>query len=235
MHDWAAGWGDSLPGPANDITRRVASMRDLEMKYRFKSILDFGCGSGGMIKALSTLYETLGIEPDLAARELAIQKGAKVYESANLAIDDSVQVDVVSLFHVVEHFYDPTIELQRIHNLLRPGGLVVIETPNSDDALLSKYKNSEFQNFTYWSHHPMLHSHKSLQALVERNNFTVLENLGIQRYDLNNHLYWLSKGLPGGHEVWRGATSDDAIEGYAKSLIANKTCDTLWLVAQKSS
>ena len=72
MHDWAAGWGDSLPGPANDITRRVASMRDLEMKYRFKSILDFGCGSGGMIKALSTLYETLGIEPDLAARELAI-------------------------------------------------------------------------------------------------------------------------------------------------------------------
>ena len=152
-----------------------------------------------------------------------------------MAIDDSVQVDVVSLFHVVEHFYDPTIELQRIHNLLRPGGLVVIETPNSDDALLSKYENSEFQNFTYWSHHPMLHSHKSLQALVERNNFTVLENLGIQRYDLNNHLYWLSKGLPGGHEVWRGKTSDDAIEGYAKSLIANKTCDTLWLVAQKSS
>lgn len=188
-----------------------------------------------MIKALSTLYETLGIEPDLAARELANQKGAKVYESANLAIDDRVQVDVVSLFHVVEHFYDPTIELQRIRNLLRPGGLVVIETPNSDDALLSKYENSEFQNFTYWSHHPMLHSHKSLQALVERNNFTVLENLGIQRYDLNNHLYWLSKGLPGGHEVWRGTSSDDAIESYAKSLIANKTCDTLWLVAQKSS
>ena len=151
-----------------------------------------------------------------------------------MAIDDSVQVDVVSLFHVVEHFYDPTIELQRIHNLLRPGGLVVIETPNSDDALLSKYENSEFQNFTYWSHHPMLHSHKSLQALVERNNFTVLENLGIQRYDLNNHLYWLAKGLPSGHEVWSGSLSVEAIESYARSLKATKTCDTLWLVAQKN-
>ena len=155
MHDWAAGYGDSLPGPANDIARRVASMRDLEMKYRFKSILDFGCGGGGIIKAFSTLYETLGIEPDLGARDLAIQNGAKVYESANLAIDDGVQVDVVSLFHVVEHFYDPTIELERIHNLLRPDGLVIIETPNSSDALLTKYANSEFQHFTYWSHHPM--------------------------------------------------------------------------------
>lgn len=234
MHDWAAGYGDTLPGPATDTTRRVASIRCLQEKYKFKSILDFGCGSGGMIAAFSTFYETLGIEPDLGARDLANQEGSKVYESAELALDDGVLVDVVTLFHVVEHFYDPTIELERIYNLLRPGGLVIIETPNSYDALLTKYENSEFQNFTYWSHHPMLHSHKSLQVLVERNNFTVLENVGTQRYDLNNHLYWLAKGLPGGHEAWINALSVDAIESYARSLEANKTCDTLWLVAQKN-
>ena len=234
MHDWAAGYGDTLPGPATDTTRRVASIRYLEEKYKFKSILDFGCGRGGMIEAFSTFYETLGIEPDLGARDLANQKGSKVYESAELALVDGVCVDVVTLFHVVEHFYDPTIELERVYNLLRPGGLVIIETPNSYDALLTKYENSKFQNFTYWSHHPMLHSHKSLQALVERNNFTVLENLGTQRYDLNNHLYWLAKGLPGGHEAWINALSVDAIESYARSLEANKVCDTLWLVAQKN-
>ena len=234
MHDWAEGYGDTLPGPATDVARRVASVRYLEKKYKFKSILDFGCGSGGMIKTLSTFYETLGIEPDLEARELAIQKGSKVYESAELAINDGVLVDVVTLFHVVEHFYNPTIELKRIHNLLRPNGLVIIETPNSYDALLTKYANLEFQHFTYWSHHPMLHSHKSLEVLVERNNFKVSENLGTQRYDLNNHLYWLAKGLPSGHEVWSGSLSVEAIESYARSLKANKTCDTLWLVAQKN-
>ena len=235
MHDWATGYGDSLPGPATDIARRVASIKDLEKKYKFKSILDFGCGNGGMINALSAFYRTSGIEPDLRARELANQSGSKVYESAELALADGVLVDVITLFHVVEHFYDPTKELVRIHNLLKPGGLVIIETPNSCDALLTTYENSAFQNFTYWSHHPMLHSHKSLQTMVERNKFTVLENIGTQRYDLSNHLYWLAKGLPGGHEVWSGTLSGDAIESYARSLEVNKTCDTLWLVAKKKN
>jgi 2-polyprenyl-3-methyl-5-hydroxy-6-metoxy-1,4-benzoquinol methylase len=235
MHDWATGYGDSLPGPATDIARRVASIKDLEKKYKFKSILDFGCGNGGMINALSTFYRTSGIEPDLRARGLANQSGSKVYESAELALADGVLVDVITLFHVVEHFYDPTKELVRIHNLLKPGGLVIIETPNSCDALLTTYGNSAFQNFTYWSHHPMLHSHKSLQTMVERNKFTILENIGTQRYDLSNHLYWLAKGLPGGHEVWSGMLSGDAIESYARSLEVNKTCDTLWLVAKKKN
>lgn len=234
MHEWASGYGDTLPGPSTDITRRITSIKNLDMKYKIESILDFGCGSGGMISALSPWYETLGIEPDLQARELANQQGSKVYESSELALYDGLQVDVVTLFHVVEHFYDPSIELQRIHNILRPGGLMIIETPNSYDALLTEYENLEFQNFTYWSHHPMLHSHKSLQAMVERNNFTVIENLGTQRYNLTNHLYWLAKGLPAGHEVWNGKLSGDAIESYARSLVANKTCDTLWLLAQKN-
>ena len=234
MHNWTGGYGDTLPGPATDIVRRVDSIRDLGKKYRIESILYFGCGSGGMINALSATYKTLGIEPDLGARESAKRKGFKVYESAESAVEDDVLVDLVTLFHVAEHFYDPTIELERIHSLLRPGGLVILEIPNSNDALLTKYENKEFQNFTYWSHHPMLHSHISLQALIERNKFAVLENQGIQRYDLNNHLYWLSKGLPGGHEVWSGTLSGAAIESYATSLIANRTSDTLWLVAQKN-
>ena len=233
MHDWAAGYGGILPHLANDIVRRVASIRDLEKKYNFESILDFGCGDGGMIGPLSALYETLGLEPELRARESAKQKGFKVYESSESAVADGVIVDVITLFHVVEHLYNPTIELERIYNLLRPGGLVIIETPNSNDALLTKYENVAFQNFTYWSHHPTVHSHKSLQVLVERNKFRVVENQGIQRYDLNNHLYWLTKGLPGGHEVLKGTFTTDVIESYALSLIANKSCDTLWLVAQK--
>lgn len=235
MHDWAAGYGDALPGPATDIARRVALIRDLEKKYKFKSILDFGCGSGEMINVLLTLYETLGIEPELGARELANSKGSEVYKSTELAIDAGVLVDVVTLFHVVEHFYEPTFELEKIWKLLRPGGLVIIETPNSYDALLTKYMNLEFQNFTYWSHHPMLHSYKSLQALVERNKFTVIRNQGIQRYDLNNHLYWLAKGLPGGDKVWKSTLLVEAIEYYAQSLVDNKTCDTLCLVAQKNT
>ncbi len=128
-------------------------------------------------------------------------------------------VDVVTLFHVIEHLYDPSRELARIYELLNPGGLVVIETPNSCDALLTKYKNLNFKNFTYWSYHPMLHSHKSLNLLVTRNKFKILECGGVQRYDLSNHLYWLSNGKPGGHVIWNEMFSDDTIQSYNKDLI----------------
>ena len=235
MHDWAMGYGDTLTGPAGDLTRRVNAIKVLEHQYKFKSILDFGCGSGEMLEAFSVSYDAMGIEPDSGARELANNKVGlgSVFESSASAKMQGILVDVVTLFHVVEHFYTPSVELERIYELLKPGGLLIIETPNSWDALLSSYENLDFQDFTYWSHHPMLHSHKSLSLLVERNRFKIIQNGGTQRYDLNNHLYWLSKGMPGGHNIWKGMFSDDTIQSYAKDLVENKTCDTLWFVAQK--
>ena len=139
--------------------------------------------------------------------------------------------DFVTLFHVVEHFYDPDTELRNIRKVLKPNGLILIETPNSQDALLTKYASEKFRKFTYWSHHPMLHSHKSLEALVNRSGFTVLENLGCQRYGLANHLYWLREGKPGGHEVWSDFIDVETESEYEKDLVSLHLNDTLLLVA----
>ena len=233
MHNWASGYGDSLPGPEADILRRVTAINNLAKTSIADSILDFGCGSGGMLSAFATHFNVIGIEPDNGARNTAIDLGHTVFESAKTALAKNVMVDVVTLFHVVEHFYEATVELNLILKLLRPGGLLVIETPNSMDALLSKYESEEFTNFTYWSHHPMLHSHESLESLVKRSGFEIIENNGVQRYDLNNHLYWLSNGRPGGHEIWRYFAPEELIDMYAQLLVESKISDTLWLVARK--
>jgi 2-polyprenyl-3-methyl-5-hydroxy-6-metoxy-1,4-benzoquinol methylase len=159
--------------------------------------------------------------------------GYEVFESVEIALVSKVQVDMVTLFHVVEHFYEASIELNQIFELLGPGGIVLIETPNSMDVLLSKYESEEFSNFTYWSHHPMLHSHRSLEKLVERSGFKIIENSGLQRYDLNNHLYWLSNGRPGGHVIWKNFLSKETVDAYEKSLIQAGVSDTIWLIACK--
>ena len=234
MHNWAQGYGDSLPGPATDSIRRLRALKELARDNGIKTVLDFGCGSGGMLQTLSNDFEVIGLEPDRQARETSIKNGFVVYESAENAIASNVQVDAVTLFHVVEHFYDASLELGKILALLRPGGLMIIETPNSMDALLSMYQSEDFSKFTYWSHHPMLHSHESLSRLVKRSGFSVTENNGIQRYDLNNHLYWLSNGQPGGHERWRNFAPDELNNSYANFLVELKICDTLWLVAHKT-
>jgi len=233
MHVWAQGYGDSLPGPATDIARRVTSINSLATTNKKFSILDFGCGSGGMLSALSINYEVCGVEPDIYARETATSCGHKLFESAENAISNNVKVDVVTLFHVIEHFYNASYELEKIYDLLNPGGLIIVETPNSMDALLSKYQSLEFANFTYWSHHPMLHSHKSLEHLIERCGFKIIENSGVQRYDLNNHLYWMSSGHPGGHEIWKDFAPLVLVNEYAELLVSENISDTLWVVAQK--
>lgn len=220
MHNWQNDYVQSLDGPSDDVIRRVAAVQNLEREYKFRSILDFGCGSGEMLEAFSKYWDILGIEPDPKAREIAEEKGLSdfVFESAESVLSEGITVDVVTLFHVIEHFYQPTLELEKIQSLLKPGGLLIIETPNSNDALLVLYENEAFQNFNYWSHHPMLHSKNSLNAVISRNSFRVLQNQGIQRYDLNNHLYWLSKGAPNGHNIWRNILSADTIDRYARDL-----------------
>jgi 2-polyprenyl-3-methyl-5-hydroxy-6-metoxy-1,4-benzoquinol methylase len=233
MHNWASGYGDSLPGPEADILRRVTAINNLATTINADSILDFGCGSGGMLSAFATNFRVIGIEPDSGARDTAKDLGHTVFESAETALANNVQVDMVTLFHVIEHFYEPTVELNRILRLLRPGGILVIETPNSADALLTEYDSEEFSNFTYWSHHPMLHSHKSLESLVNRSGFEIIDNGGVQRYDFNNHLYWLSHGRPGGHEIWKGFAPSELIAAYEDFLIRREINDTLWMIAIK--
>jgi len=215
------------------MSRRAIALKKIAKTSRTHSILDFGCGAGTMLSALSDHFSVFGVEPDSCARGAARNLGHKVFESAETALASNVQVDIVTLFHVIEHFYEASLELNRTRELLMPGGIIVIETPNSMDALLSKYQSEEFSNFTYWSHHPMLHSDKSLTRLLERSGFKVTENSGVQRYDLNNHLYWLSNGRPGGHVVWKNFTYVETVDAYERFLILEGISDTLWVVAHK--
>ena len=73
MHNWAQGYGDSLPGPATDSIRRLRALKELARDNGIKTVLDFGCGSGGMLQTLSNDFEVIGLEPDRQARETSIK------------------------------------------------------------------------------------------------------------------------------------------------------------------
>lgn len=233
MHEWSAGYGElNLEKPETDIDRRMEALKILSESYKVETVLDFGCGSGEMLRAMSAFYTASGIEPDQQAREKAQDFGNVIWDSAVDAVNVGEKYDLVTLFHVVEHLYQPFVELERIKSLLRPGGILVVETPNANDALLTVYGSEAFQQFTYWSHHPMLHSSSSLKSLLVNTGFSILEDGGVQRYNLANHLYWLSTGKPGGHDIWPDLVSRETNTQYAMDLIGKKTCDTLWLVAR---
>jgi SAM-dependent methyltransferase len=154
-----------------------------------------------------------------------------VYESVDKAKEMGLTFEALTIFHVIEHITNPHKFLHDLKPILKPGGLVFIETPNANDALLTKYALSYFQSFTYWSHHPILYTKKSLSDLLILNGFSVLENSGTQRYKLGNHLYWLSCGKPGGHLQWQEFEDSPASEAYSEHLIKEEINDTLLIVA----
>jgi len=235
MHDWAPGYGDGKgPMSTSDLERRYASIASLVSNLSKVKILDFGSGNGSMVERFNEEFEAFGLEPESNARAVAISKGLKIFATIDDLANGALKFDVITLFHVIEHISEPSKIITSLKALLKPGGFCVIETPNSMDALLTLYECEQFEDFTYWSHHPMLYSQKSLEVLFLNSGFKVTESVGIQRYPIENHLYWLSNGKPGGHDIWKGKFSATLNGIYAQQLVELGVSDTIWLVGKKN-
>ena len=100
------------------------------------TILDIGCGNGNMLGTLSAQGHTVcGVEPDELARQIAVQRGFSVYSGTAEQLPAEIenrQFDAVIMIHVLEHCLDPIIALQNAYQLLKPGGILVAETPNNE-------------------------------------------------------------------------------------------------------
>lgn len=196
-----------------------------------KSVLEFGCGNGGFLRRIKDVASSVaGVELMEDARNHIQKESMDVYETLDMA---DKKYDVVCMFMVIEHLNSPDEVLGKIYDILAPGGILICETPNAEDALISKYKCTAFEDFTYWSEHVFLFNSDTLQKLLCRNRFQIQLNTQIQRYSLANHLYWLSKGKPGGHVRWGEFNEVKLNELYAEKLIEMGTADTLWTIGKK--
>lgn len=189
-----------------------------------RNVLDFGCGAAGFLRK----------SRELAAKVVGVELERRIHEYW----DDSITIyssleevgkeyDLITAFHVVEHLSDPRAALVAMAASLKDQGRLVIEVPSSEDALLTLYDSDAFQRFTYWSQHLFLFNVETLQCLAEQAGLRVVSIQQFQRYPLSNHLYWLSRNKPGGHQRWSFLDTQPLTEAYAASLAAVGKCDTL--------
>ena len=214
--------GDALPSieswlrdTEQDDQRRFEMLKSVLVNRR---VLDFGCGAAGFLrKAQALAAEVAGVEPESRVRE---------YWGDSIALYGGLE-DLITAFHVVEHLHDPRAMLKELATRLKDQGRLVIEVPSSEDALLTLYENDAFQRFTYWSQHLFLFSAETLCRLATQAGLRVVSIQQFQRYPLSNHLHWLSRNRPGGHQHWSFLDTPALTEAYAASLAAIGKCDTL--------
>jgi SAM-dependent methyltransferase len=76
-------------------------------------------------------WDVTGIEPGTKAREFGIEKfGIRVIHPSEISELPGGSFDCITLWHVIEHFHDPSGYAREMRRLLKPGGTCIVALPN---------------------------------------------------------------------------------------------------------
>jgi SAM-dependent methyltransferase len=191
-------------------------------------VLEVGCSSAFMLYPLVARgLECVGVEPSGVFGEYVRSRGLPCYESVEEArAADARAYDLVMHSFVLEHISTPLQFLQQQIDMLKPGGQLIFEIPNSADALLTVYDVPAFERFYWIVAHTWYFSKASLGYLLTKlgKPFEILLD---QRYDLSNHMVWARDGRPGGMGRFTSLFGPEIEDQYRQALVRSGRCDTL--------
>lgn len=160
------------------------------------TVLDIGSATGEFLAAMKELpgWDVAGIEPANAAAEYSRKEyGIQVFvgnlEEAEFS---PATFDAVTLWDVLEHLHNPSTSLQRIHNILKPIGVLVIRLPNGD-GLDAKLFGETWIGFDT-PRHTYVFTGLTLKRLLEKEGFKVTSthyNIGGYKATLMSIHSWL--------------------------------------------
>ena len=186
-------------------------LKRIEKQKRKGRLLEIGCHIGIFLhEAGRSGWECYGVEPALAS----VQYAKEVY---NLDVFhgflSEVQYpenffDVIVMLGVIEHMPSPLQDLKEIERILKPNGLLTIETPNIDNLgykiLKSKWRHFNPSHYYFFSPTTIAHlldkagfrivQTESVAKIVSIEHFLVLigahysRNLALRVYKMARYL-----------------------------------------------
>lgn len=162
------------------------SLKQSFLNLDFKSrILDFGCGTGQLLKNLSIFgfQHLLGADAFIE-RDIIYPNGLKIYKKSLEELEPAF--DFIMLHHSFEHLPDPPESLRKIFNLLRKDRFCLIRIPVKNYAW-EKYGVNWFQLDA--PRHLFLYTEQSFCHLAESAGFEVFKII----YDSEVYQFYLSE------------------------------------------
>ena len=156
-----------------DMAKRLSLYcRQHQKSLKKAKLLDIGTFTGEYMEAASQLgADVYGTELQSEAVKIANQKfPGKIIEAniLNTAFPHQ-NFDIITLLGLIEHVVNPDKLMTRVAKLLKPNGLIMIQTPNAG-SLLARSMGK------YWPpyapiEHIHLFSRQSLELLLHQNGF----------------------------------------------------------------
>lgn len=129
------------------IVRRIMlqkKARKVEKLTGLKSgkLLDYGAGTGHFARLMEKRgWHVTAIEKNGKARELALKEfGFEMRPVEALSAIKDRELDVITMWHVMEHIQDPDKMWDELHRILDDRGIAIIAVPNSASYDALKYK-----------------------------------------------------------------------------------------------
>lgn len=164
--------------------RRLNEIAQVSPKGR---LLDVGCGTGlFLFEARKQNWQVEGLDIAKESAELAKKKyGLDRIHVGRLEDHplEAASYDVVTLWDVIEHMPRPMENVRALNRLLRPGGVLAMQTPDEGGLfkLLARLpyrlfgeRGGGLLHFVYYIPHYVSFCRKSMTALLERGGFEVI-------------------------------------------------------------
>ena len=115
------------------LRRILGSLVSLVGSNGSRSLLEIGCGPGRFLElAQERGFEVSGIELNAALADEARKRtgGRPIICDDFMTAPFSGQFDVIAMLDLIEHLTDPLAALRHSYEMLKPGGYLLVYTPN---------------------------------------------------------------------------------------------------------
>lgn len=141
-------------------------------------VLDVGAGNGDLLKCCAAA----GVAGRLSALDVIPHPGLERHLAGEF-IQGFLDADAlqwsespyqsVTIFDVLEHLYSPQRAFENLRRLVKPGGLVLLETGNARSAWPRRFGVAAWWYVCLFEHH-IFWSQRSLQHIAKRHGFEVV-------------------------------------------------------------